>query len=613
MQCLFLDFETYWSDDFTLKQMTPVEYIMDPRFEALGCAFVKEDGSAGWVDGPHLEDFFRTVNWSNTLAISHNALFDMLILSMRYGVTPGMYGCTLSMARNHLAHKLKSLSLASVSGYYGMSEKMDTAQKFKGLSFSMIKAMPWLHEEMKQYGADDAQKCRALFRRMLLDERFPPQELHTIDWVVRMAANPKFIVDQTVLSEHLHEIQAKKQALLDQAYLEEPSSIMSDPQLAVKLMTLGVRPIPMKVSKRTGKKAWAFAKSDKEFTALLEHDSPMVQALVAARLGHKSTLEESRTERLLAIGRAAPALPVPLKYSGAHTHRFSGDWKINLQNLPRGGELRRALRAPKGKVVIAVDASQIEARINAELAGETKLVEAFREGRDVYCEFAELIYHEPIDKYRHRIERFVGKTSILSLGYGSSWPVFQNMCRIQGDVKLQDFEAAAIVKLYRDTYRKIVSNWYHANGTILPMIAHGGEYTWGPVKTEKYAIVLPDGNKLRYRDLRHELYEDTYQWQFMRGTMPQRIYGAKVVENVVQALAFIHIKEVAMRVKALTKGLLIPAHQVHDELIYVEELKVADMVLELVKQEMARSPLWMPDLPLAAEGEIGDTYYDAKS
>ena len=396
MQCLFLDFETFYSDDYSLRRMTPVEYIMDPRFEALGCAFIWQGGSTIWIDGPELADYFHDIDWENTLAISHNALFDMLILSLRYGVTPGMYGCTLSMARNHLAHSLPSLSLASVSQYYGMPPKMETVHKLKGYSFDMIRAMPWLHKEMQEYAIDDAGKCRTIFQNILL-AGFPPQELHTIDWVVRMAAQPKFEIDQIVLAEHLAAVKVKKEQLLLQAALSTTDELMSDIKFASLLEEQGVD-VPLKTSKQTGKEAYAFAKTDKAFTALLDHDEPMVQALVAARLGHKSTLEESRTERLLAIARCAPALPVPLKYSGAHTHRFSGDWKINLQNLPRGGELRKALRAPLGKRVVAVDASQIEARINASFSGQANLIEQFRGGNDVYTWFARLIYRKEIAK-----------------------------------------------------------------------------------------------------------------------------------------------------------------------------------------------------------------------
>ena len=353
MNRLFLDFETFWSDTYSVRKMTPVEYALNVQFEALGCAFIHE-GDAGlrqeWVDGPDLPDYFDTIDWDDTFAISHNALFDMLILSLRYGKVPRFYGDTLSMARNKLSPSLSSLSLDSISKHYGMEEKWSTANKFKGLNLRAIKQDPALYNEMCAYALDDANKCRTIFEKLMLDEMFPPSELRVVDMVIRMAAQPKFELDQGVLAAHLASVQAIKDQLLADAKLpkDQLGSIMSDPQLAAKLLFLKVIP-PMKVSKKTGKTAYAFAKTDKEFVALLEHEKPIVQALVAARLGHKSTLEETRTERLLAISRVTPKMPVPLKYSGAHTHRFSGDWKINLQNLPRGGELRRALQGTRGQ------------------------------------------------------------------------------------------------------------------------------------------------------------------------------------------------------------------------------------------------------------------------
>jgi len=501
-----------------------------------------------------------------------------------------------------------------------MGEKWNTLAKTKGVSFAALRANPALHQEVKEYGIDDVTKCRDIFRRMV-DDGFPVMtQLEIIDWCVRMVTQPQFEIDMNVLAEHLGEVQAKKAALLDAIGMEKDqvTSLMSDQQLAAKFLFLGVTP-PMKESKTTGKEQYAFAKTDKAFQAMLDHDEPMIQALVAARLGHKSTLEESRTERLMAIGRLTPRLPVPLKYSGAHTHRLSGEWKINLQNLTRGGKMRKALRAPKGKLVVGVDASQIEARLNATMSMQEDLVEAFAKGEDVYASFATDIYHYPVNKHEHPVQRFVGKTGILSLGYGSSAPVFQNMCRVQGNVTLTDHEAASIVYLYRAKYAKIVANWKYANDVVLPAMASGTyPLNWGPVTVMKNKIQLPDGNFLHYRDLRHEFQQNkttgvgNYQWVYARGPMPHKIYGAKLVENVIQALAFIHIAEVAIKVKRMTEGLLIPAHQVHDELLYVVDEAVAKQVKQLVVQEMSKAPVWMRGAPLAAEGHIGVTYGDTK-
>lgn len=625
MMNLFLDFETYYDDEYSLRKMTPPEYVADPRFEALNCSFAFNDETPFVVEGPDLPKFLAPLPWDQIRAISHNALFDMMVLSMQYKMKPARYGDTMCMARNWLMHMTGRISVDAISKFYGLPAKWDTLARTKGVTYAMLKANPVLHKETNDYAVDDLIKCRTFWHKMLADG-FPEGELDVIDMVIRMAAQPKFVLDMEILSQHLHEVKQRKQDLLDRAGLENRDNLMQDAAFAAMLLFAGCTP-PMKVSKTTGKEMYAFAKTDKEFKDLLEHDNPDVQALVAARLGHKSTQEETRTQHFIDIGRVCSSFPIPLKYSGAHTHRFSGDWSLNGQNLsrfnkkvPGSGRLRTSLKAPKGKAVISVDASQIEARLNAVLSGETMLVEAFRRKEDVYSTFAERIYHHPVNKVDFPDERFVGKTGILSLGYGSSWPVFQAMCRNQGGVELNAADASAVVGVYRGTYTKIVENWRFADQTILPILAGhlaiGGAdgFQWGPVLVKKYEIILPNGNRLRYRDMVREWDEKTNRmvWKFMRGTRPVWTYGAKIVENVVQAIAFVHIMEVAKRVAHMTQYQLLMAHQVHDELIYVEDEKLAPQIVTLVVQEMSKSPWWMPDAPLAAEGGFGVSYGEAK-
>lgn len=642
MQYLFLDFETYYDDVYTLRKMTPLEYALDPRFEAIGCAFADVDGQNWWVDGPDLPDFFDRTDWRGIFAVSHNALFDMVVLATRYGAVPAMYGDTLGMARNQLAHKLPSFSLEKLVEYYGMPPKhTDTLAAMKGVNFQMLQANPGLHAAEKAYGCDDVMKCREIFGRLIAGG-FPPGELDIVDLVVRMAAVPQLELDQTVLAEHLAAVKADKQALLAAVgndFEAIKTQLMSDRLLAVILWRLGVKELPRKISKTTGLEQLAFAKTDKAFTALLEHPNPRVQAYVAARLGHKSTLEESRTERLLSIAQMSDKAPVPLRYSGAHTHRFSGDWKINLQNLPNNSRLRQAFRALNGRKVVSIDASQIEARLNAVLSGQNDLVDDFRRGVDVYSKFAEEdIYHYPVDKAK-KVERFVGKQGILSLGYGASPPVFQNMVRVKSDpakpIILQDSEAISIVYLYRARFKRIVENWRYAGNVVMPRLAFGDSLSdslvretvdgitggdgsnpslvpWGPLVIKQNRIVLPNGNCLYYPDLHREQTADGPRWVYKRANQIVHLYGAKLVENVIQALSFVHIMDVAKRVYAHTNGMFWPAHQVHDELIYVVQDELANEIGELVAKEMSVAPWWMPTAPLAAEWRTGDSYGDLK-
>ena len=133
----------------------------------------------------------------------------------------------------------------------------------------------------------------------------------------------------------------------------------------------------------------------KEFKHLLTHQDERVQSLVAARLGNKSTLEETRTQRFIDIAKRG-LLPVPVRYYAAHTGRWGGDDKINLQNLPSRGAnanmLKRGIIAPQGHSIIDADSAQIEARVLAWLAEQDDLTEAFAKGEDVYKNMASRIY-----------------------------------------------------------------------------------------------------------------------------------------------------------------------------------------------------------------------------
>ena len=189
-------------------------------------------------------------------------------------------------------------------------------------------------------------------------------------------------LDLGLLEQHLIETRDRKDALLEAAGVTK-EELMSNPKFAEVLRSLGVTP-PTKISLTTGKEALAFAKTDEGFLALAEHDNEQVQALVAARLGTKSTLEETRTQRFIDISKRG-LLPVPVRYYAAHTGRWGGDDKINLQNLPsrgaNGKKLKNSIISPAGHTLIDADSAQIEARVLAWLAEQDDLTEAFANNR----------------------------------------------------------------------------------------------------------------------------------------------------------------------------------------------------------------------------------------
>lgn len=624
MKTIFMDYETYYSQDYSLRKMTPVEYVLDPRFECIGAA-IKEgvDGEAYWVDGVDLPHFFADQDPADTSIVTHNALFDMCITAWRYKFNPRLMVDTLGMARAALASELRSLSLAKVAMHLGIGVKGDTVHKVIGMNSVAIK-QAGLYDSYIEYAINDVELCAQIYDRLIKGGKFPARELVVMDTVLRCAIQPQFLLDQHVLAEHLHTIKSSKEQMLASAMMSsgvsDKSDLMSNDKFAELLRSLGVEP-PTKTSLVTNKVTYAFAKTDPQFIELEEHENPAVQALVAARLGHKSTLEETRTERFLSIARLqwpdAPQgrMPMPLRYSGAHTHRLSGDWSLNVQNMPRGGALRRALIAPPGHLVLAADASQIEARIVAWICGQTDLVLQFAKGEDVYSSFASRVFEKPINKKDHPAERFIGKTAILGLGYGLGWEKFQRTVKLQSksqtgkQIELTDGEAMAIIRTYREGYEFIPKMWRLLGNNINILAGSRETLEIGPVRFYEGSILLPSGLRLHY----HKLRQEEGNWIYEYSGKTKRLYGGALLENIVQALARIVVMDAAVRLRRrLSEYGVQLALQVHDELVYVVPEGIAEELKAIALEEMGRRPEWAPDLPLATEADIGPSYGDAK-
>lgn len=433
---------------------------------------------------------------------------------------------------------------------------------------------------------------------MLLDE------LDLIDLTVKKFTRPTLELDPDVLEEAYSRTVASKHQLLHQLNVTK-TQLMSDLQFGELLHAEGVTP-PLKVSPRTGKMVFAFAKTDPELHRLKTH-SDRVCKLVEARLAFKSTQEETRLARFSAIAKqTGNKLHVPLLYYGAHPGRFSGRDKINLQNLGRGSVLREAIVAPKGCKIVAGDLSQIEARITACLAGQWDLVDLFAAGEDVYASFATDVYGYPINADDHPAERFVGKTGILSLGFQSGAAKYCDTMNNVFGVKMTIQEAVEIVRVYRQKYKRIVKLWRDL-GELIPRLHSGERRELGPVDFEHEKIILPNGMQIQYRDLKHDY--STNEWSYWNGRARVKLYGGKCLENSVQALARIVMTTAELR---MARRGLSAALSVHDELVFVVKEQHAETVAQVVKSVMEQKVRWMPELPVKCEVKIGDRYSECK-
>ena len=612
MKILTLDFESYYDKDYSLSKLTTEEYIRGPLFEVIGVAVQVDNGEPEWFSGTRKEirKFLEQFDFANSLALAHNAVFDAAILTWCFGIKPKGWLDTLSMARAIHGTEVGG-SLKALVEHYKLGEKGTEVVDALGLKRTAFGA-----EQLAKYGKyceNDVAITYALFQELSVG--FPNVELRLIDLTVKMFSEPVLQLDTDALSAYKLTLEAQKAKLLVDLGTDE-ESLQSNAKFAEALSKLGVVP-PVKMSLKTGKEAFAFAKNDEEFKELLEHENPLVQALVAARIGVKSTLEESRTQRFIDISMRGP-MPVPLKYYAAHTGRWGGSDKINLQNLPsRGdnaGKLKKTILAPDGFMLIDCDSSQIEARTLAWLAGQDDLVEAFDKGQDVYKIMASAIYGKPVEEIS-KAERFVGKTTVLGCGYGMGAVKFHAALLTAGVTDITPAEAQRIIDVYRQTYSKIPLLWRAAT-EALKHISANFSTTLGRdgvlVIEGQKGIKLPNGLYVKYPNMKsvtnpdNGKYEVVYDTRKGKTVVNTRIYGGKCVENVCQALAKLIIGDQMLLIARKYKVVM----TVHDAVACIAPEDEVSEAVTYVEKCMRTRPSWALGLPLNCESGFGYSYGD---
>ena len=624
MSLLTIDFETYYTDkDLGFKRQTTEEYVRDPRFEVIGVAVQVDDADPVWFSGTHeqIRVWLKQFDWKNSAALAHNMLFDGCILKWHFGISPMVLFDTLSMARAlhgvDAGGSLKALAERYAVGVKG-EEVVQAINKRRN---------DFAPDDLARYGEycrNDVRLCYDIFN--LMQPQFPMEELKLIDMTLRMFTEPQLYIDEDTLNERLQNLKEEKLELLGalkeklkcDTEEEVRKKLSSNKQFAEVLESFGIT-VPMKFSEKQKKDVPALAKKDEGFIALTEHEDPFIQQLCAVRLGTKSTLEEGRIQRFLDIGkRNKGALPVPLKYYGAHTGRWSGTDKVNFQNLPSRDKKKKALKnaivPPDGYLVMNSDSSQIEARMVAWLAGQDDVVAQFARGEDVYSLFASAVYGRTITKADAE-QRFVGKTCILGLGYGTGAAKLQHTLATSQpiSVKIDLEEAKRIVGVYRDKNHAIIDLWAEGD-LMLEDIINGNATKPKPfgkhnvVFYDNEGIILPNGMRIRYKNLRKEWDAEDQKLKTVYDSRkgPVKIWGGTVVENVVQALARIVVGHQMVKINDTYRVAL----TVHDAAVIVVPEDEKDQAETLVTGLMSVPPDWALGCPVACEAKTGATYGD---
>lgn len=671
---LFLDAETRWSrkpqdwcpNGYTLSGMTVEEYIRSPLFCAFGFGYKwLSDGKiwqAGdpithediaWVSHISLPTFFESVDWSRTAIVCHNAQFDAAILAWIYGKRPVHIFDTLSMARATRGLDVGN-SAARLAEAYGLPEKGKEVYLTDGL-YTISED---IERKLASYCKHDVWLCEQFFLRLM--EGYPKKELRLIDATIRMFTEPQLELDERLLSDAIQEEATSRANLLASLGVTD-EALASNDKFAEVLRSIGVEP-PTKISKTTGEEAYAFAKNDAMFQALQNSDDERVVQLCEARMRVKSTQERTRAQRFLDIASRGK-LPVPVNYAHTRTLRWGAakGSNINMQNLKRGGTLRKAILAPEGHQCVAGDLSQIEPRVLAYLSDFDSLLEIFRSGKDAYAQFGAQMFGIPgLSKESHPDLRQSAKSALLGAGYGLGWASFatqlltgflgappvrydKRFAKLLGitTAHFQDFAsgfggaermarlgeiphtctteellihcvcAKEIIDRYRSASEPVTKFWEFLTQMLEEVIANKDaqpvQYkclTFAPGK-----IYLPNGLPICYDGI--QIKQGKYNkrsYTYWNGKAHKNLYFGILAENVTSGTARCVIGDGMLRVQKHYPC----AMPVHDEGVWVvPDAEVASAIV-FIKEQLTKPCTYMPGLPLGAEVGANRSYGLAK-
>ena len=597
MNLITLDFETYYDVRLSLSKMSTVQYVQDDEFKVWGVGVKFNDEDTVWIPEDEVKEFLEQIDWDNAALVCHNTLFDAYILTQVFGVYAKYYYDTAAMSRGLFPNESAALKNVCTRLY------PDNPSMRKGEELVNAKGIrdldPQLDEQIGGYCIQDVDLTYAIFNKMR--HEFPQSEFDLMDLTIRMFVEPKLTLDRALLYTYKDQIAAETAQKIEASGTTR-EILASQQKFANFLEELNIT-VPTKRSPTTGKMIPAFGKKDSAYIQMCNM-YPQYKHVWDAREAVKSRLEETRAERLLQSVNPDGSFSVPLRYYAAHTGRFGGSEKINLQNLPRESQLRNAITCKDPELLYIADLSNIEARMLAWLSGQEDLLNAFAQGEDVYCQFASQIYNRPITK-DNKLERYVGKTAILGLGYGMGAEKFQyTLASGSPSVDVNIDTARSIVQQYRGTYYNIPRLWSVCKQLLFSMMDRnqlGNIY--GPLSVSNNAIKLPNAMFLKYPSLQYINGEFLYKG---RNDSMIRTHGPRVCENIIQALARIVITDQILAVHN-TSGLDVVL-TVHDEIISLASKENPNETLDQILAIMKKPPDWCPDLPLDAEGHFGKVY-----
>ena len=336
-----------------------------------------------------------------------------------------------------------------------------------------------------------------------------------------------------------------------------------------------------------------------------------------------------------------------LVYHGASTGRWASRGGLNLQNIARptlsdseiedaiprvfgqgigtmrelSSLVRSAIKAPDAQTFVDVDFSSIENRVGVYLANQNDKVEMFRRGLDEYKVFASgSLFRVPYDEVT-KDQRQIAKSAVLGCLFGQGSKGLVDYAKGMG-VTMSLAQSQEAVDNYRSSYPKVKALWGLCEAAAIDAVQNlGSPFNAGNkivIKADNRALWmrLPSGRLICWQS--PELREVTTPWgqeklavtvmsvnTYTRKWTRNPLIGSSIFQSATQGTARDFL---AFSMLSLDKAGYTIVNSIHDELLLMVDEERGDIALEDVIRIMTTPPSWAPDIPLAAEGWVGDRY-----
>lgn len=648
MKELGIDIETYSSNDISACGV--YKYVEADDFDILLFGYCVDGGDVQCVDlasGEHLpDDILQALTDPNVVKTAYNAAFERICIGRWLGLDgrldPRQWRCTMVRA----ARMGLPLSLAQCGEVLRLEQgkmkegraliryfSLPNKQTRHGIT-KYIRHKPQDDPEkwatFKAYNVRDVEVEQAILRKVRrLEAPQWDEDLYVADQRIN---DRGVMIDRRLVDNAARFDSEYKAELLEQA---KALTGMDNPNSPTQIKAY--------IARETGFTIDSLSKKNLDDYKVQFKYWPKVQRVLALRqeMGKTSNKKYSAIQECVCEDGRVRGL---LQFCGAaRTGRWAGRL-VQLQNLPqnhlqslddahqlvKAGDLeefemnygnvtqtlseliRTAFVAKDGSTFHVCDFSAIEARVIAWIAGETWVLDAFRQGHDIYCETASKMFGVPVEKHGANANlRQKGKIAVLGLGYGGGPSALEAM----GGSKmgLSEDEEREIVTKWRNSNPNIVKLWRTVEKAAIAAIKTGRSITIhrGIVVSYKWGILLitlPSGRTICYprAEVGTETGDgyrgdhDSIEYEGVNQTTKKwgkvRTYGGKLTENIVQATARDILGMVLLRAEA--KGLDVVFH-IHDEIIV--EAKNGQ-TLEDVDAPFSEPISWCRDLPLKGAG-----------